>query len=70
MTRHFVAGNVWLLVSLTLLVGKMFMRSDPTRYAFFGGGAWFSPAQYGLLVLACAAVGVTFLIISWRRTNN
>lgn len=62
MTRYFIAGNVWLLVALVLLLGKNVMRGSPTRYAFFGIGGWYAPGTYYLIVLICAVIGAAFLI--------
>jgi len=65
--RYFVAGNLWLLVSLVLILGKKVERGDPTMYSFFGVGGWHYPGSYWLMVLACAGLGVAFLIIARRQ---
>ena len=67
MNAHFIAGNVWLLVSLVLLLGRNVERTQPTLYSFFGVGGWYYPVPYGLMVLVCAAIGVAFLVTACRK---
>jgi hypothetical protein len=68
MAYRFVFGNVWLLVAVTLHLGKVIEREEPTRYSFFGGG-WLTPAAYALLELGSLILGIAF-IISARRMER
>jgi hypothetical protein len=66
---HFVAGNLWLLVALVLLLGMKAVRYEPTRYSFFGIGGWHSPFAYGFLIVACASIGVGLMFLGSRAAN-
>jgi hypothetical protein len=57
----FIAGNIWLLVSLTLILGKKTVRYSPDRYAFFGVGGWLSPPVYGSLIFGSMLIGIALL---------
>jgi hypothetical protein len=63
--RYFIAGNLWLLVALILLVGRTYERSSPLRYSFMHL-AWFEPTTYTALIVVTAVLGVVFLVLSWR----
>lgn len=65
MTRYFVAGNMWLVITLVLLIGKK--GSNPVF--FFGVGGWHSPGFYNLLTLACFALGVGFLMAARNKED-
>ena len=62
MTKYFVAGNVWLLMSLVLFVGKRMDGYD--TYSLFGIGGQYSSFTYWLAILACAAGGIRLLLIA------
>ena len=70
MMGSFVAGNLWLIVALVLLLGKNIMRGNPTRYSFFGVGGWYSPGAYWLMILVCAAMGVGFMMAARRNQQT
>jgi len=63
--RYFIAGNIWLVLALVLLVGRNVARSSPTMYSFFKVGAWLYPATYNLIVLAAVVLGI--LMLWWGR---
>ena len=67
---YFVAGNVWLIIALVLLLGKNNVRIQPTFHSFFGVGGWYSPGAYWLMIVACAALGVGFLNAAWRKQQT
>ena len=66
---YFVAGNLWLLTAVVLLVGRKAARTSPTFYSFFGIGGWFSPFAYGFLIVACAFIGVGLILLGSRAMN-
>ncbi len=53
--RYFIAGNIWLVLALVLLIGRNVARTSPTMYSYFKVGAWLYPAKYNLLVAAVRA---------------
>ena len=69
MTRYFVAGNLWLAISLVLILGRKFERSEPTMYSFFGVGQWLYPGSYNLLILVCIALGIGFLVAARHKQD-
>ena len=66
---YFVAGNLWLLIALVLLLGRKAERFQPTFYSFFGTRSWLSPFAYGFLIVACAFIGVGLIFLGSRATN-
>ena len=64
----FIAGNVWLLMSVVLWLGRKAVRFEPTRYAFFEVGGWHSPFSYNLLIMMCVVVGLAFLSPGTRNS--
>ena len=67
--QYLTAGNLWLAAALVLWLGRKAVRFEPTRYAFFGAGAWLSPAGYGFLIVACLLVGTGFVILGQRASK-
>ena len=65
----FWAGNMWLIIALTLWIGKTYVRSEPTMVSFFGEGQSMYPSTYGLLVIVCLALGIYFLWM-WKRQEK
>jgi hypothetical protein len=57
-------GNAWLLIGLILVLGRVAVRNMPTRFAFFGVGAWLSPGTYNLLTALAFLLGGYFLYLS------
>ncbi|TWT55149.1 hypothetical protein Pla22_28030 [Rubripirellula amarantea] len=57
----FFTGNLWLLATLLLLIGKHQERADPYRYSFFGFAGWHSPASYNAYVLVAGVAGVVLI---------
>ena len=69
MLRYFVAANFWLLIALTIFVGRTHERSGPQRYSFFGAGAWLSPVEYWGLLIIVLGVSAT-LGFRYERTRS
>ena len=67
--RYFIAGNVWLLVALALVLGRHLEREAPTRVSFLNLGNWFSPGAYGIVVVLTLAVALVFLALSLKGKN-
>lgn len=67
MLRYFVAGNLWLAAAMIVFLGRTFERSSPTRYSFFGVGAWLPPAEYAGLIIGLAVLSVAFF---WRAAQS
>ena len=68
---YFAAGNLWLLVSLLLALGRTFERSEPLMYSFFGIGDWYYPSTYNVWVgLSLAAAAVCFLLWLFGPTGE
>ena len=63
----FIAGNVWLLMSVVLWLGRKAVRFEPTRYAFFELGGWHSPFSYNLLIVMCVVVGLALLTAGMKK---
>ncbi len=70
MTRFFVAGNVWLVLALLMVLGSHVERHQPTMVAFFGLGAWFYPETYNGLVGLCVAAAVVCFALAWRTRRR
>jgi len=68
--RHFVAGNLWMFVAMALAVGRRLERGAPTRYSFMGLGNWFTPFEYGALLVAALGLGLAFLRASRKRNGE
>lgn len=62
MARYFIAGNLWLLASLLVFVGRRFERSGPTMYSVFGFGRSFSANGYTALNLSLLALAIIFFV--------
>lgn len=62
---YFAAGNLWLLVSLLLVVGRTWERSQPTMYSFFGVGGWYYPETYNVWVGLCLFAAAVCLLLWW-----
>ena len=67
---YWVTGNFWLLVALALYVGRAYERSSPTMYSAYGGGQWFTPTEYTLLVMAPASLGIVLTVLAIRQLRN
>ena len=70
MTRFFVAGNVWLVLALLMVLGSRVERDQPTMVAFFGLGAWFYPETYSRLEGLCVAVAVACFALAWKTRRR
>ena len=70
MTRYLVTANIWLLIALTLFVGRTYERDSPTRYSVFHGGQWFSLETYSFIILAVLAVAAFFFFLTWTTRNR
>lgn len=62
MTKYFMAGNVWLVVALVLFLGKNIAGTGSELCSLLGIGRPIDPVLYDLITLACAGIGVTFII--------
>lgn len=67
MNKFFVAGNLWLLIALVVLLGRNVERHDPTRYSFIGYG-WWDPMTYNLIVILLFIFGLFLLRKGWKTT--
>lgn len=63
---HLVFGNVWLLLAVVVYLGGKVMRTAPSMVSFYGSGRWFFPGTYNSIAICCAALGIGFLIASYR----
>ena len=70
MTRFFVMGNVWLVLTLLMVLGNHVERDQPTMVAFFGLGAWLYPETYNLLVELCVAAAVVCFTLAWKTRRK
>ncbi len=64
--RYFVAGNIWLFISLVIAVGPRVERSAPTRVSLWGIGGWFSPPEYTALWVIALLAGIVFLFMGFK----
>ncbi len=65
-----VLGNLWLVVALTLELGKHIARTQPTMYSFLPWGKWYYPGTYNSWIALCvlmAAVHFALSYLSHRR---
>ena len=69
MLRYFVAGNIWAVCALLMILVRKAWRTGPTRYTFFGFGS-LSPPQYNFLILCCVVMAVVFFFITWKTREN
>ena len=79
--RYFVAGNLWLLAALLVLVGRTGRRAETrtyaegvygmgTVYSVFGLGMDFTSAQYKRLLASLACLSVAFFALAaWTRAR-
>ncbi len=66
MTSFFVTGNVWLVLTLLMVLGNHTVRTQPDMVAFFGLGAWLDPERYNLLIVLCMAAAVICFVLAWK----
>lgn len=59
--RFFVAGNLWLLSALLMLLGREYWRGSYHLYSFFGIGGPLYPIVYNLATILAAVLGVWFI---------
>ena len=69
MLRYFIAGNVWSVMVILLVLGRKAWRAGPTRYTFFGAGS-LSPTEYNSVILFCITAAAIFFILAWRTTQE
>lgn len=68
---HYLAGNLWLVVALFLIVGRTPMPFSNGMYSFFGHGAWLDTNTYGgLIAFAFGAAGVSFVLAFLNRNKK
>jgi len=65
MLRYFIAGNVWMLLGIVLLVGREAWRTGPARYGFAGVGSLTS-TTYNLIVTFCVIAAAIFFLLAWK----
>ena len=65
MLRYFIAGNLWMLVSILLLIGREAWRTGPVRYGFLGVGS-LSATVYNLVVAFCVIAAAIFFLLAWK----
>lgn len=70
MTRYLVAGNLWLLVCLAMILGMETVGTDPTMVAFFGIGAWLKPILYLVLTLMSGLFAIIFFRLMWKTDRK
>ena len=68
MTKYFVAGNVWLIVALILILGKK--NVSWLGCSFFGVGGEVNVATYGLMIFVSIVLSVTFFIMSRQKSDK
>ncbi len=66
----FVFGNVWLVLSVILFLGRHVERTEPDMVSFFGAGDWLYPGTYSLLEMLCVAASVACFILAYRATRR
>ncbi len=59
-----ICANAWALLGLLVYLGGHVERVDPDRLSFFGLGAWFEPATYEVIDVACFVIAAAWLIYS------
>ena len=65
-----VLGNLWLVASLVLVLGRHLVRMEPTMYSFTQSGDWFYPDTYNTWIALCLTVAASYFVLSylaWRR---
>ena len=65
MLRYFIAGNLWMLLGILLLVGREAWRTGPVRYGFLGVGS-LSATVYNLVVAFCVIAAAIFFLLAWK----
>lgn len=68
--RFFIAGNIWLFISLAVFLLRQTERTGPHRVSFLGIGTWFSPAGYNTVALVVFLIGCVFLLIGCRQSRR
>jgi len=74
--RYFIAGNLWLFLSLVLFLGrhteKVRIPGIPRtmRVSFLGFGFSFSPSGYTMILILCLIVAGVLFFLSWRTTRR
>jgi hypothetical protein len=64
--RYFVFGNIWLLLSVLIFMGRHVERTQPLMVSFFGIGRWFTPAGYNIIPLLCLIIAAAFFFLCWK----
>ncbi|HQI28834.1 MAG TPA: hypothetical protein PLT20_12180 [Sedimentisphaerales bacterium] len=59
-----VVGNVWLVITLVLVLGRCFARTEPVMYSFFHVGGWYHPGEYHGIVGLCLCIAIAHLVLS------
>jgi hypothetical protein len=69
MPHYFAFGNVWLFVTLTLVLGCKYARSSPDMVSFTAGGGWLYNRTYTLLEMGCLVAAVVCFAL-WAATSQ
>jgi len=67
---YFVMGNIWLLVAVTLWLGRTQSQSNTNWSSFFGAGGPHSNFAYQALIVLCVLIGVALVIRGRRRPRT
>jgi serine/threonine protein kinase len=65
-----LGASPWLLVMITLMLGKKWVRSNPTMYAFYDVGGWMYPSTYNALIGACVLLALASFGVIWFRGHR
>lgn len=71
----FVAGMVWSIGALALVLGRKLARTQPTMYAFLDverSASFYPSTYYTFVALLCMAAALCFALsfVAWRRQHN
>src|SRR5689334_19536855 len=68
MLRYFVAGNIWLLLSLAIFANRLtFYRSNgPSYYSIQGLPRLFSSVGYGIFTCVPVVASAVCFILYWK----
>jgi hypothetical protein len=70
MLRYFVAGNLWLLLAVVLVLGRELWRTGPALYGFAGVEGSLTAVSYNAIVAFCVTAAAIFFLLAWKTHDR